>query len=55
LANSPSRRSTRHVLNLTDSLKENNHFQKVTSADKSSSRLSVSFALQFIDIYETPI
>jgi hypothetical protein len=55
LANSPSRSSTRHLLNLTDSLKANIHFHKVTSGDKCSSHLSVSFALRFLDIYETPI
>jgi hypothetical protein len=55
LAYSPSRSNTRHLKNLTDSLKENIHFRKVTSEDIGSSCCSVSFALQFIDIYETPI
>jgi hypothetical protein len=43
LAISPSRRSLRHVLNLTDSLKENIHFDEITSGETRSSRLSVSF------------
>jgi hypothetical protein len=53
VAHSPSRSSTRHLLNLTDSLKANIHFQEVTSEDIGSSCSSVSFALHFIDIYET--
>jgi hypothetical protein len=53
VAHSPSRSSTRHLLNLTDSLKANIHFQEVTSEDIGSSCSSVSFALHWIDIYET--
>jgi hypothetical protein len=52
--NSPIRSSARHLLNLTDSLKENIHFRKVTSQDYiSSSSSSVSCTLLFIQIYDT--
>jgi hypothetical protein len=40
---SPSRRSLRHVLNLTDSLRENIHYDNITSGEMRLSRLSVSF------------